>query len=305
LTSWVRFHIAVGFCRIWLYVDDPSSIDLQEASHLQEAYGGVVTVVLHDDRLRESWRRLTGWKKYGAFAESVGDRSAVMARQCLNGEHAARLAEDEDCQWLLHIDVDELACHACAGKSVAQIFGHAEVLGANAVVFANHEVAPEKEGPYADPFKEATLFKFNEALRCPGAGNSRFLAYVNGKSAVKVGRCVRPDGVHKWTLPTPKVLMLSPESGFLLHYVNCGFDAIKRKYQILGAFQDKWFGRDISSTTPFDIEARDSAQKGDDALLKTYRDHVMFDASEVQTLMEIGTLMRIDIPSQLLAGLGD
>merc|ERR1712194_422662 len=105
-----------------------------------------------------------------------------------------------------------------------------------------------------------TLFKFNEMLCPPAKGKAKFLGYANGKSAVKVQGSVRPDGVHKWTLPCPAILLLSPEDGFLAHYVSCGFDAIKRKYEILGKFQDKWFGRDIASTTPFDIVARDACQ---------------------------------------------
>lgn len=301
LASWVRFHIAVGFSRIWLYVDDPSTSDMPEALALQEATGAVLTVVPRDDELRKAWKRLTGWKKYGPAVDSVGDRGAVMARQCLNGEHAAELAQAEGCEWLLHIDVDELACPASSGTSTAQIFGHADAAGANAVIFPNHEVAPEGEGPYADPFKEATLFKFNETLRPPGKGNSRFLAYANGKSAIKLGCSVRPDGVHKWTLPSPAVMLLSPDNGFLLHYVNCGFDFFKRKFEILGAFKDQWFGRDIQSTDPFCLVARDAAQKGEQALLKVYREHVMYDADRAQTLLDDGALVRSDLPSQLLA----
>lgn len=305
LVSWLRFHLAVGFSHVWLYADAPQDEDA-EALALAASLPGV-QVVPRDEKLRSEWKLLAGWKTYGPVVDLVGDHSAVMARQCLNGEHAAGLAEQAGCEWLLHIDLDELACPAAreeggaASTSMPQIFAAASAAGANSVVFANHEVAPESEGPYADPFQEATLFKVSERLRSPGKGVSRFLAYGNGKSAVRVGGGARPDGVHKWMLKSPAVLLLSPEDGFLLHYVNCGFDAITRKYAILGAFQDKWFGRDIALSTPFHTAARDAAQAGPQALQELYRLRVMYDADKAASLIHEGALIRIRTPCEVLA----
>lgn len=298
LDSWIKFHAAVGFSRFWLYVDAPDE-DGAEAAAAAATHPGV-TLVPRDERLRSAWRQQSGWKVYGHLVDAVNDHSAVMARQCLNGEHAAASAQAEGIDWLLHIDLDELACPGREGGSIAELFGRAGAKGANAVVFPNHEVAPESEGPYTDPFREATLFKVSERLRSPGKGVSRFLAYGNGKSAVKLSGGVRPEGVHKWVVPTPAVCILNPEDGFLLHYVNCGFEAIRRKYAILGAFQDKWFGRDIAMSTPFHTAARDAAHAGNDALLELYRLRVMYDEACAATLLEEGALIRVHTPSRIL-----
>lgn len=300
LTSWLRFHIRMGFSRIWLYADAPSGDDISIFLAAQEAHPDIVTVVPRDAELRNGWQQLAGWKRYGPMADAVNDLSALIARQCLNGEHAACLAEAEGCEWLMHIDMDELACPASVDGTISQIFQHANSLGANAVVFPNHEVAPEIEGPYADPFQEATLFKVNERLRPPGEGTSRFLAYSNGKSAVRVGGGVRLSGAHKWIMHTPAVTLLSPENACVLHFVNCGFDALRVKYEILGAFDDKWCGRNIAASIPFHIAARDAAQGGRDALLSLYRERVMYDADKAAPLLDEGALIRINTAKEIL-----
>merc|ERR1711862_318279 len=87
LSSWVRFHMAVGFSSIWLFVDDPSTTDMAEALRLQELYPDTVTAIPRDEHLYATWHQLTGWKKYGDTVDKVGDHGAVMARQCMNGEY--------------------------------------------------------------------------------------------------------------------------------------------------------------------------------------------------------------------------
>jgi len=301
--SWVCYHIAAGISRMYVYLDAPEQ-DLALVNQVSEAHPGALRVIPMDERLREEWRRLAGWKHYGDYVDRDGpthqgrpDPGALNAKQCLNAEHAAWLAESEGMEWLMHIDCDELACPCQPGTSVPDTLAGAAALGANAVVFANHEVAPESEGPFNNPFRDVNLFKLNERLVPANTGlepNTRFMAYGNGKSAVKLGGGVRPDGPHKWFMAAPAVFLMHPDDCCVLHYVNCGFDAFQRRYADLGDFQDKYFGRKPMTLTGH-MAARDAAKQGPEALLALYRQRVMYSPEEAALLVEKGHFVHIDV----------
>ena len=167
--------------------------------------------------------------------------SEVTARQVLAIERALRSSWAAGCQWLLHIDVDEALC--CGGlqptrppqqngaevndrmtrdndaergevgqphqdaslEALAATAGAAEQFFAglppalDQVTFMNHEAAPES-AVIADWFKEVTLFKRN-----PSAGGDKrhFVAYTNGKSAVRLAEGVIPAGPHRFASIPP------------------------------------------------------------------------------------------------------
>ena len=94
-------------------------------------------------------------------------KTEIMARQCLNAEIAAiRAAElrPEPCQWLLHIDIDELFILPGEGTgaptTVADHFA-AVPASENYVAYVNHEAVPEHSGPIDNYFTEVSLFKRN------------------------------------------------------------------------------------------------------------------------------------------------
>lgn len=316
LDSWVRYHLAVGFEHIFLYLDSPED-DAESVARIATSHPGAVTVIPRDEKLREEWRQLAGWRQMEHIIDLPGDLGAVMARQVLNGEHAAHLADKQGLDWLLHCDCDELACPTTEGTTIAQVLAGVSAAGGNAAVFANHEVTPEKEGPYADPFKEATLFKANERLVPAdlGEGGTRFLAYGNGKSAIRLGLKnprphgthsvvggARPAGVHKWICAQPAVFLLHPDDACLLHYVNCGFDAIERRYAMLGDFADTYFGHRIADQIPFHAAARDAAKQGREVLLELYKEQVMFDLAKATLLLASGNCIRVTVPQNVLCG---
>eukprot|EP01052_Picozoa_sp_SAG31_P008036 SAG31_NODE_396_length_16264_cov_17.206496_6_plen_229_part_00 len=134
-----------------------------------------------------------------------------------------------------------------------------------------------------DWFKEVTLFKRN-----PSAGGDRrhFVAYTNGKSAVRLAAGVVPAGPHRFTsLPPARILQSVAvtersdeaeccETGaagepqhrhrhqrfpVLLHFVNCGFEEWCRKYRSLGSFGDTFCG---ATKVPFDfhLKSRDAVR---------------------------------------------
>merc|ERR1712048_134697 len=80
----------------------------------------------------------------------------------------------------------------------------------------------------------------------------------------------------------------------LLLYVNCGFEAMWRKYKILGNFSDKWWDFfEIAAVHPIHIAARDAVAQGSEALHQLYTQRVMFDKERTSTLISNGTCVRI------------
>ena len=167
LGSWLRYNLSVGIDKIYLYIDSPQH-DETAAREAAGAHPGKVQLILSDAALRAAWESQVGWMRYGKYVDDTGDHSAVMARQSLNAEHAMRLAEADGLAWLAHIDVDELLHPLEGGGSVKGIFQAAEAAGAYGLSFPNHEVFPEGEGPYPDPFQSHRIFKLNEMIHPPG-----------------------------------------------------------------------------------------------------------------------------------------
>eukprot|EP00976_Prorocentrum_cordatum_P007021 140117-Prorocentrum_minimum.AAC.1 len=62
-----------------------------------------VATIPCDARHRDRWRALALWPKLGPHVANE-----VQARQELNAEHAADRAAQDNVDWLLHMDADEL-----------------------------------------------------------------------------------------------------------------------------------------------------------------------------------------------------
>ena len=242
----------------------------------------------------EWWRRAEPqsviWDQWASYLSSD-----VIARQVLAIELGAREALAEGFEWLLHIDVDEALTFGLGHAEAAD--GHADAAGGagraenecdrsgtgrgngntngalaatrffaslpaelDEVVFLNFEAAPEQLH-VQDWFREVTLFRVNPS--CGGAVDG-FVAYSNGKGAVRLSDAVVPAGSHRFTsTPDGRKLQsmcatsssLSGASPRLLHYVNCGLDEWRRKYVSLGPFGDSWLGR-LKIPFPFHLASR-------------------------------------------------
>mmetsp|Transcript_27294 Transcript_27294/g.89373 ORF Transcript_27294/g.89373 Transcript_27294/m.89373 type:complete len:429 (+) Transcript_27294:418-1704(+) len=236
LECWVRYHLGVGFVRLFIYLDDPA-----EAESLA-AFAGDERVVLTpvDDALRAAWESQLLWAKFGEHAEAE-----VQARQELNGEHAVGLSlrEEHLVTWLVHIDADELFSLPPGLGSVVDHFEELTDEGLASFNYVNYEAVPER-GAIGNFFLEATLFKRSLAVLpqsfvevgkpvpCRRASSSAaeaemaspevqaelrrgirwwqarlphqqyFLGYENGKAAVAVVEGAVPLSVHEWRLPT-------------------------------------------------------------------------------------------------------
>ena len=104
--SFVRWHVHVGFERLYLFFDDPGDGDpvgWAEVAPWAGAGGRVVRRRRTPAALARQRATCACWARFGGHAADE-----VQARQCLNAEDAARDARAAGLRWLVHVDVDEV-----------------------------------------------------------------------------------------------------------------------------------------------------------------------------------------------------
>lgn len=311
LASWVRWHSALGIEKLFLFFDaDPND----EGSKLAASFPGV-RVILVDQKMRKTMARDPYCAPLLPLAGEptlpVRSPEELTARQLCNVKMALSLARRERIDWLLHIDADELFFPP--GRDATAHFAGLSTLGVGYVIYDNHEAICERPEP-ADPFREVTLFKKNPRAIDPGAlslaepyfaqRGGYFLAYANGKAAVRTVQGAEPAGVHGFHLPLElglgRARFVSPA---ILHYPYSTFAAYWRKFQRLG-----WYEGDVLLGLPwypplFELSSRDLACAGkeDEARSRFREATVIQDRRRVREWLKSGVLARIEEPAQLLA----
>ena len=207
------------------------------------------------------------------------------------------------------------------------------------VLAAPHATADDKEKEESttspalgvDYFKETTLFRRHH-LDIPMSALSRscmeyweqrtthgqyMLCYDNGKSVCRVVRGARPSNVHKWSLPTPasmpsRTALVDPRhlnlsevrkcsDPCVLHYVVCGLPWLKSKYEMLGSFEDAWFGGKLPIAPSFHLDARDALLRGD--VETVWNTQVVFrEETVMRSHVKAGVLLRMYKPQEILMG---
>ena len=312
LKSFIRWHLAVGFERIYLCFDgDETSVGFSE------------TQLDNDDRV-QLWTRgglpknLRSLEKFGEFQQTE-----VQARQVLNAEAAARDAQTNGFRWLVHLDIDEAFYIRSRGAFLAH-FQDLDKRDVTHFTYANHEGVPETEA--RDYFSGVRLFKRNhlcvpltqEACNAMSDWKRRtakgqyLLCYDNGKSSVRLVDGIKPTSVHGWAVPSGRAetALVDPlrssssttviEEPCILHFVVCGLFWFETKYKILGAFPDSWFGGRLKIAPSFHLDARDVVQTNGD-LHSFYHAHVSAPSnSDVVKYLNCGVCKRYDLLSDFL-----
>mmetsp|Transcript_13996 Transcript_13996/g.18680 ORF Transcript_13996/g.18680 Transcript_13996/m.18680 type:complete len:369 (-) Transcript_13996:123-1229(-) len=278
VASFVRYHLALGFDKIYLYFDDGS--ELEDAEIAKQEGKEKIYVRFRDLDLVNEWKLLRGYNKLAPFIEND-----VQVRQMLNALHAFDLARrEDDLDWLLHLDSDELFY---PGPGISSIRNHFAQMHAksNCAVFTyyNFEAVPEYSSQLSvqqkeferseDPFRTVSLFK--RPIPCINSTQSTsekiqkalsfwhqrspmgefFLFYQNGKSAVRCSVDAVPASVHLWTPllehnaasklcwtndPRHKgVHYDSTVSCAILHFACTNAFALWQKYYTLGNFPNE------------------------------------------------------------------
>lgn len=302
LESFIRYHLAIGITHIYLFFDDPEDPAIPTALKFPD-----VTIIPNDEALQA--QQVLGNTLYTKYGSHVSYE--VMARQILNVETAIQLALEEQMEWILHIDGDELFY---PGETLELDWFDQLSDDILQIQLLNHEAAPE-QFDIDDYFQEVTLFKKNPATLDPSFylkfqeiahKNQYFLAYQNGKSAARIHPNLLPNSVHSFNVPDSHTLITSSPS--VLHYLNCGFQNYHKKYAQLGSFPDYWWRSKANPIrVPFHLASRDAYCSGNiDELASVYRQFILYENPQIiQKLIEENILARIYQPSKLLASLSN
>ncbi|MEV6273840.1 hypothetical protein [Nocardia sp. NPDC051832] len=213
---WLDFHLRQA-ALIMIFLDDPAQRPLFEA----HAQAGRVLVL------------------DGAGDRSDNTPSAVMQRQMANTQTAVSYALDHGFTWVAALDADELLYDESDGA-----WRDRENVGQ--VTFANHEAVPLTHEP-ENCFAECTLFRVN--------GRTDFMAYGNGKSAVRVAPGVRA-GIHEFhDYVGEHHYAIGP---VILHYPNPSFESWVAKFRNHGGFSNFWWDNpELPIELKFMLRSRD------------------------------------------------
>lgn len=331
LDSFITYHLSIGFSRLYLFFDDPNDPSI----HLARKYPDV-TVIRNDQKLQQFWKKTRLYASRPEYREFLD--SQLRPRQALNVEIGIQLALRDEVDWLFHIDSDEL--FYLRGQTVQEHFQDLTDRNIRHVVYRNYESITES-CEVSNYFREATLFKknipgtlspqlrakYNRVLKSiPRFAENFFLYYNIGKSAARVTAGMLPDSPHSFIFPdqqqqgltdpnlehnilrTGATTSIVGEDGIILHYPVCGFEHFWKKYNSLGSFPDKWFGKtEIAKFVPFHVQARDIVLRGDkEAARKFYEEHnVVKSQVIIDQLIENDLAERIFEPSSRLRKLNN
>lgn len=338
LDSFVRYHLLIGFDRLYLYFDDCREVeDIELARNLSVEFGSRVIVTVRDRELAKIWSGLDGWERLRPFANQD-----VQVRQMLNALHALGCARCDGIDWLLHIDSDELFYPGPAATSIASHFEALNASPCSIFTYYNYEAVPEEMtvDTTVDPFPNVTLFKRPLSLvdedssqatasvaqfwRRRAPNNELFLFYQNGKSAVRCTLDAVPTSVHLWSprnlIPRPGLHCsndprnkgvtcdASVDCG-ILHYACTDPTMLWRKYATLGAFPDSCVANTVAhEPDTFHCHCRNEYLKhrsepdgGRAAMRALFQNHIMLnDERESADHIAAGLLQRIELPATTL-----
>lgn len=286
IRSFVRYHLAVGFHRVYLVFDD---INDRWMGHVPR--DPRVTVI--DSRELEPVRPL---------ADAGGEAESEAAyRHKRDAGAALRMAREDGLDWLLHLDTDE--AFYLFGDSLASHFAELMDDGVENVKYLNYEAIPEKPD-IEDYFLEVSLFKRNPlelheeghesalklfAERIPQIPDRFFLSYVHGKSAVRVLPGVRSLGRHGFASDTglKSELLTRPA---VLHYMNAGVPNFLRYYN--GQKRAPlWSDKNGSAPPEVDLDDPDAAA----TIYRFYeRNVVLRDEEWKKQLCDAGLCVRLE-----------
>jgi hypothetical protein len=215
-----------------------------------------IMVYMDDAEERPEFERLCEDRPVTLLAGSqvepqMTPESRLICRQVENMEHAIEHLTELGFTWLLHIDMDELLYGPLVDSRA-----WATDPGVGLVTFTNHEALPV-DFETQDPFRDCEYFWVNGVDR-----NANFLAYGNGKSAVRLGRGVEPRGPHSFAGHAGRAWAPPADEAMVLHYPYPSYGRWLRKFQHYGRFPEYWFGdRWAGMILDFMRRSRDEVQK--------------------------------------------
>jgi len=261
LRQWLDYHLR-RVQHILFYLDDPSERPILEAACADRP----VSILDGEQNHPE-----------------MSPESRTILRQGTNIQHAVAFLADRNYTWLLHIDVDELLYEPVPE---ARSWNLRPEIGC--VNFINHEAVP-LDRPTRNPFVDCLYFRLSR--RAP------FMAYGNGKSAVRIGPDVLPFGPHKFRGFEGELLAPSGDGAMILHYPTPCFDDWVAKFTHYGRFSDNWYDDPATPNhVTFMLRSRDVVQaaveSGDWSGARAFFDEQTLDDASIESAIAAGTIRR-------------
>ncbi|KUI97006.1 glycosyltransferase family 2 protein [Vibrio sp. MEBiC08052] len=298
----IRYHLSVGFERIYLYFDDPQD----PAIYVAQLYPQVYVQVMDEAWRQQSILFLSQFNPSDAAAYE----DEVMIRQETNVRLTIELARKEQMQWLVHIDSDELFY-----TREIHIQAHFEKLNQKQiknVIYRNLEALIHSR-PNTKPFNRRIYFKKNYFKNNVWEFSSQqreflqahqikpeyyFHFYQNGKSAVHLSAEITIDSVHFFNTEQEPTAEWHQDDTCILHFPCPTLDSFIKKYERLGDFSDLWRGEPRAGDfiSLLHLQARDTYLSGDKALLATLFEQkiALDDVNLIHALEDHDLLCQID-----------
>jgi hypothetical protein len=302
IEAFIRYHTAIGFSTIYLFIDDNDEQVLETLKKYTQ-----VTAFLRNAALAAQWE--THYNFHNNEKRKLID-TEVMVRQELNFFVAYALSKLEGIDWLIHIDLDELFYPN--GNDLQEHFKFLQRRNFRGMTYLNYEsVSTDINAP--NIYLSTEYFKINyfwkkhwffskpqqEFIKdCPWLREKYFHFYQNGKSSISTyGREVRFYDVHSIVGDGHRKLG-GKSDPLILHFPCARFSDFVTKYSRLGDFSDIWMGHKRAGEfiDEIHLHARDfySRNAGNkEALLKFYIENFMFDQLKISALIEHGLAKHI------------
>lgn len=263
LKTWLSYNLR-HFDLVLIFMDDPNEVDAFDVF----IQGRPVVLFNGSD-----------------VSPDLATPDRLMDRQSANNEVAITYALEKKITWLMHLDPDELFYPEAEWSWDAQDgIGH--------ISFVNHEAVPLSY-PSRNFFADCTLFKTVH-------GELEFMAYGNGKSAVRVTPGVYPWGPHEWG--GYKDESTTSTNPMVLHYPYPFYESWYAKFKSMGHFSDFWYDDpERPNLLSFMTQSRDvvaaaeaSSDKTKTAARKFFKEQLFEDVATRNKLLKTDDLRRIN-----------
>lgn len=324
IEDYVKYHIHLGFHKIYLFLDDPNESYPMLENHPE------VKLIPVDEDLHQKWEKVNDYHFFKKFINAD-----ILARQALNVGVALDICKEDKIDWLLHIDCDELF-HLPENLSLKAHFNELDQNGTSIFTYFNRESISDKV-QIQNPFREIATFKKNPreltheeldkrkelSQKHSEKRSIHFMGYGNGKASCRV-EDVKSGGAHYFNLkgkakrfgpikyrviakekfPYRSYSLIKKEkpvatAPIILHFPNCGFDEFYNKYKnVHQSIPDTWLGMSkVADTTPFHIESRDLFQKGNkEEILNFYKKRICVEREIIDELITENLVVEISSP---------
>jgi Glycosyl transferase family 2 len=239
----VNYHLNIGVSHMFLFFDDPNDVAIEAVANYEK-----VTSIKCDskywdnlslqpkliDKSKQNWTSLTSSVQLEEKTEYFSN--STYEKQLINANYAFNLAQQDGCDWLIHIDSDELIYVKQPLDVLLSKVGE----NINVLVIEPSETVPEQD-EHENFFEEVTLFKNKESLwqkylayflGCKGVFQEGyyFRGHPYGKSAIRTNTDIQSVDIHYPIIAEGKKVKAKKfRQATLLHFDCCSFKTWKRK----------------------------------------------------------------------------